>query len=75
MVMFVFMRATETQISLNGDHTSLAETSQLEDMPSNIACTSDWYLSHRRAANDQTRLHICVVSSEPSLLAHKKYGR
>ena len=29
-----------------------------------------WYLTHMEAAEAQTSLHQCVVSSEPSLLAH-----
>ena len=29
-----------------------------------------WYLSPMRAAKVQASLHICVVSPEPSLLAH-----
>ena len=60
--MFVFMRATKTQISLNGDHTGLAETSQLEDMSRNIACTTDWYLWHMRTAMAQMSLRIYAQS-------------
>ena len=33
-----------------------------------------WYLSHRRPAKAQASLRICIVSSEPSLFAHMKYG-
>ena len=33
-----------------------------------------WYLSHRRPAKAQASLRIRVVSPEPSLFAHIKYG-
>ena len=33
-----------------------------------------WYLSHRRTAKAQARLHIRAVLPEPLLSAHMKYG-
>ena len=36
-------------------------------------CLKCWYLSHRRAENDQTSLRIRAVSSEPSLLSNIEY--
>ena len=33
-----------------------------------------WFLSHLQAAKAQTSLRICAVSSEPSLLAYRRYG-
>ena len=35
--------------------------------------SSSWYVSHNRAEKDQTRLHICTVSSEPLKIALKRW--